>query len=81
MFLRPMRAIVAALASTISPSMVSAVEHMNVVAQTRHRIDFDRVGPKRVRTGRAYPHSSTRQRARYARQIAAGQLNIARVGE
>lgn len=29
----------------------------------------------RLRTpGRAYPHSSTRQQARYARQIAAGQL-------
>lgn len=26
--------------------------------------------------GKTYPHSSTRQRARYARQIAAGQLNI-----
>lgn len=30
--------------------------------------------PKRRRTGKAYPHSSTRQRARYARQIAAGQI-------
>jgi hypothetical protein len=29
--------------------------------------------------GKHYPHSSTRQRARYARQIAAGQLNIGRV--
>lgn len=28
--------------------------------------------------GKAYPHSSDRQRARYARQLAAGQLNIAR---
>ncbi|WP_421778894.1 hypothetical protein [Hoeflea sp.] len=36
---------------------------------------------KRIRTGGRYPHSSTRQRARYARQLAAGQLNIARVGE
>jgi hypothetical protein len=26
-----------------------------------------------------FPHSSTRQRARYARQIAAGHLNIGRV--
>ncbi|MDK4730523.1 hypothetical protein [Rhizobium phaseoli] len=31
---------------------------------------------KRRKTGRLYPHSSTRQRARYARQIAAGQLNM-----
>jgi len=30
-------------------------------------------------TGKTYPHSSTRQRARYARQIAAGQLRIATV--
>lgn len=31
---------------------------------------------KRIRMGKAYPHSSTRQRARYARQIAAGQLQM-----
>jgi hypothetical protein len=31
----------------------------------------------RIRTGVRYPHSSTRQQARYARQIAAGQLNMA----
>ena len=29
---------------------------------------------RRKRTGCSYPHSSTRQRARYARQIAAGRL-------
>ena len=28
-------------------------------------------------TGKTYPHSSTRQRARYARQIAAGQIKNA----
>jgi hypothetical protein len=28
-------------------------------------------------TGKTYPHSSTRQRARYARQIAAGQIKSA----
>jgi len=28
----------------------------------------------KIRTGKTYPHSSTRQRARYARQIAAGQI-------
>lgn len=40
------------------------------------------VGDKAWRSfykGKHYPHSSTRQRARYARQIAAGQLNIGRV--
>jgi len=34
---------------------------------------------RRYRAGKSYPHSSTRQRARYARQLAAGQLNIERV--
>lgn len=34
----------------------------------------------RNRPGAAYPHSSTRQRARYARQIAAGQLRMAGAG-
>ncbi len=32
---------------------------------------------KRRRTGRTYPHSSGRQQARYARQIARGQLSMA----
>jgi hypothetical protein len=40
-----------------------------------------RYGPGRkanvIKTGKVYPHSSTRQRAHYARQIAAGQLKMA----
>ena len=32
--------------------------------------------PFRYRTGVTYPHSSERQRARYARQIAAGQIKL-----
>lgn len=32
--------------------------------------------PKRRRTGKNYPHSSTRQQARYARQLAAGQIKF-----
>jgi hypothetical protein len=36
--------------------------------------DFSR--PKRRRTGKDYPFSSTRQNARYARQIAAGKLHM-----
>lgn len=28
----------------------------------------------RITTGKTYPHSSSRQRARYARQVAAGQI-------
>lgn len=31
-------------------------------------------GTKRMKTGKTYPHSSKRQCARYARQIAAGQI-------
>lgn len=37
-------------------------------------IPDQRHAPKRRRTGRRYPHSSHRQQARYARQIAAGRL-------
>ncbi|EHK77724.1 hypothetical protein SM0020_12390 [Sinorhizobium meliloti CCNWSX0020] len=33
----------------------------------------------RIKTGATYPHSSARQRARYARQIAAGQIKLERV--
>lgn len=43
----------------------------------------DRNGPapksNRIKTGAPYPHSSARQRARYARQIAAGQIKLERV--
>lgn len=43
----------------------------------------DWLGPapksNRIRTGAAYPHSSRRQRARYARQLAAGQIRMERV--
>lgn len=39
--------------------------------------DFRRA--PRIRTGKTYPHSSGRQRARYARQLAAGRLAIVRV--
>lgn len=38
--------------------------------------DFGRKRPHAAKTGKTYPHSSTRQRARYARQIAAGQLKF-----
>ncbi len=36
----------------------------------------NRGASKRRKTGTRYPHSNTSQRARYARQIAAGQLNM-----
>lgn len=41
-----------------------------------HRDYRNRGAAKRRKTGWYYPHSSTRQRARYARQIAAGQLRM-----
>lgn len=37
---------------------------------------FDTSRPKKHKTGEAYPHSSKRQRARYARQIDAGKCNL-----
>jgi hypothetical protein len=33
--------------------------------------------PLKIMTGRYYPHSSKRQRDRYARQLAAGQIKFA----
>lgn len=62
-----------------SASMAVAIEHAARMADSRVRINFDRVGPRTYTTGMRYPHSSTQQRARIARQLAAGQLNIARV--
>ena len=47
-----------------------AMQHIRTINQP----DFNK--PKRRKTGRDYPHSNTRQRARYARQIAAGKLNF-----
>lgn len=40
-------------------------------------IGFQR-NPSRITTGKAYPFSSDRQNARYARQIAAGQIRNAK---
>lgn len=45
-------------------SMPIAIQHQTGPGKKTHRI----------RTGKTYPHSSKRQRARYARQIAAGQI-------
>ena len=51
----------------------------NILAPLQH-IDLAPVAdfraPKRRRTGKKYPFSSKRQNDRYARQIAAGQLNF-----
>lgn len=61
-------------AALLGSSMVQAFQHAAMMADSRHRIDFTRVGSRTYRTGKKYPHSSARQRARYARQIAAGQI-------
>lgn len=49
---------------------------VSALASIRRRL----IGGFRTRagnpTGKRYPHSSDRQRARYARQVAAGQLNM-----
>lgn len=65
---------ISAVSALFSTSMLDAMRYANLTTP-RHRIDFDRVGSKRVRTGKKYPHSSTRQNARIARQWAAGQLD------
>ena len=48
---------------------------MPVFPDIRPMRTMDFTQPKRRKTGRTYPHSSDRQRARYARQIAAGQIH------
>lgn len=42
-------------------------------------LDLGNRAPSPGRPGHRYPHSSTRQRARYRRQIEAGQLQMERV--
>lgn len=54
--------------SAIATRLVAA---LNYQSRAKYRIDFSRVGPKTHKTGKTYPHSSARQQARYARQIAA----------
>jgi hypothetical protein len=46
------------------------------ILQSRTQIKVFGKRGKATREYGVYPHSSTRQRVRYARQIAAGQLNI-----
>jgi hypothetical protein len=67
--------IISLLSSIHGFLMDEALKHMSLV-KTRYRINFDRVGPKKRKTGKDYPHSSKRQQARYARKIASGQLSF-----
>jgi hypothetical protein len=53
--------------SAIASAPINVIEDVDV---------FDTRRPKRRKTGETYPHSSDRQRARYARQIEAGQCNL-----
>lgn len=53
-----------------------AIDDAPLILAKRRRAQRGGKAPFRYRTGITYPHSSDRQRARYARQIAAGQLNI-----
>ena len=56
---------------------MAALMAMNAMAFINPVRMLDTNRPKRRKTGHTYPHSSDRQRARYARQIAAGQIRNA----
>lgn len=73
MFKRPLTMLMASALSALSflPSVVPA--QANFAPTPSGRFHGAR---RRRKTGWLYPHSSKRQRARYARQIAAGQLNF-----
>ncbi len=64
-------------ATALLASLGSAIDlaRSMPIVPAHQTADFRR--PKTRRTGRKYPHSSTRQNDRIARQLAAGQLNFA----
>lgn len=71
--------IASAAALSMAASMAHGADALNI--NDMHVIPTDGYRPNqgfRVRTGWKYPHSSARQQARYARQIAAGQLKFTR---
>jgi hypothetical protein len=68
-------AFVAALAASGLSAIAGGLELKNFMMP--HRDYRNRGASKRRITGKQYPHSSARQRARYARQIAAGQIHNA----
>lgn len=61
------------IAASLGGAFGPAVPSIFVNNDDRYR-DVPQTGKKIRKTGELYPHSSTRQRARYARQIAAGQI-------
>jgi len=58
--------------------LASAILAASTIVPVQVAADFDK--PKRRATGERYPHSSARQQARYARQIAAGQITFIQHG-
>lgn len=68
----------------LTNTQISAIELLGLMGihagsmkyKLAHLADAGRVR-KLPKTGKTYPHSSTRQRARYARQIDNGQLSYA----
>lgn len=56
---------------------LAALMALNAMAYINPVQTIDTSRPKTRKTGVTYPHSSKRQRARYARQIAAGQIRNA----
>ncbi len=67
------------IGSFASMGSAAAMPEMPLIAIKPTRKRRGGKPPFSYRTGKTYPHSSERQRARYARQIAAGQLNIERL--
>jgi hypothetical protein len=78
--MRFLRSIVGAMAALFGFSSAS-MEMRDIFRPeiTPMRLGASGKKPKRRKSGEKYPHSSTRQRARYARQLAAGQLSMAGV--
>lgn len=66
------------LAASLGLSSSLAVSQLPIMPEMMPNHAYrNRGAAKRRKTGALYPHSSTRQRARYARQIAAGQIKNA----
>jgi hypothetical protein len=61
-------------AAAIIASVMDNLNALRFIEAMPQPIDTRR--PKTRKTGKRYPHSSARQQARYARQIAAGQLKM-----
>jgi hypothetical protein len=76
--MRGLNAMYGSIAAMMALSLVSPAPEM-IVPRSEFSGRGSRIGSrhnKNLPGRRDYPHSSTRQRARYARQIAAGKLNF-----